>query len=503
MKRASLLFFGLLLLAKLVAAARLDLFGDEAFYYMCSQRLDLAYVDHPFMTALLVSGGVELFGAHAFGVRSLFLLLGALFPVLIYWLARPLVGRQDAWWAAACSLVIPATAYLGLLALPDVPHLFLAALALLLFQRALSRRSRWLWFAAGAVTALGLCTHYRFVLVPLAFGLFLILTRDGRRRLRSGGPWIALLTMLPGLLPVLIYNLRLDFAPFRFQSVDRHASGASFFALLKHIPSQMAATTPLMYVALIATLVVLLKRARRSDPTAALFATFSLTHLGLFFLASPVSDSEHANIHWPATGYLPLLVFVPGLLREFLLRRPTRFRTVLVAATPGLGVLVLSFAFLELNTQLFQIQALQRPFAGFSEVAREVELQLDAHRTLLGDPGMQVVVADNYMLAGNLDLKLGQRSRLFVLDHYKNHDHGRAAQFPQWGNGEAGLKACRGASAVVVVERTRIGSRDWERWREHIESFFQDLEPLGEVETPGGRSGKPKRFLLYLGRTIH
>ncbi|MFH0945482.1 MAG: glycosyltransferase family 39 protein [Planctomycetota bacterium] len=502
MKRTILLFFLLLMLGKTFAASRLDLFGDEAFYFMCSGRMDVAFADHPFMTALLVKIGTSLLGPVELGCRLVFLLLGALFPLLIFRLARPLVGSRDAWLAAGLSLVMPATAHLGLLALPDVPHLFLAALALLLFLRAVERPATWLFVAAGVVTALGLSTHYRFVLVPFSFGLCLILTRSGRALLRTRGPWLALLTMLPGLLPALLYNVRLDFAPFRYQAMDRHGSGFDLKALAEHIPAQMVATTPLMYVVLVATLVVMLRRMRQGDARMAPLALFSLSHLGLYLLASPITDASHASIHWPAPGYLPLLVFAPGILREFLQRKPTRLRRALVVATPGLGVLVLSLAFLELNTHLFRIQSLARPFAGWTEVAREAGRQLADHPELARAGSLPLLVADNYMLAGNLELKLAGRAELFVLDHQKGYEHGRAAQFAQWGNGEEGLRGRTGEDALVVVERTRTSSRGWEAWRAHVAAFFQKLEPLAEIETPGGKSGKPKRFEFYVGRGI-
>ena len=70
-----------LLLAALrfAVASRLELFGDEAFYFLCSRRLDLAYADHPFMTALWVRGGTLLLGPTPLGVRLLFLVSGLLF----------------------------------------------------------------------------------------------------------------------------------------------------------------------------------------------------------------------------------------------------------------------------------------------------------------------------------------------------------------------------------------------------------------------------------------
>lgn len=80
MTRVVLLLFALCLAANCVAAARLDLMPDEAFFWMCSQRLALSYVDHPPMTALLARGGAELFGTSPFGARALFVLAGALLP---------------------------------------------------------------------------------------------------------------------------------------------------------------------------------------------------------------------------------------------------------------------------------------------------------------------------------------------------------------------------------------------------------------------------------------
>ena len=57
MKRAIVFAFLVLTAAKVVVAANLDLFGDEAFYWQSSQRPALSYADSPFMTAMLVRAG--------------------------------------------------------------------------------------------------------------------------------------------------------------------------------------------------------------------------------------------------------------------------------------------------------------------------------------------------------------------------------------------------------------------------------------------------------------
>lgn len=496
--------FFVLLLLKGIAAFRLDLFGDEAFYFMCSKRLDWAFVDHPFMTALLVRCGTDLVGDSTFGVRFAFLLLGALYPWIVFWLADPLVGRRNAWWAAGATLLLPFCAHLGVVALPDVPLLVLATAALLCFERACRLGPTRFWLATGLIGALGLATHYRFVLVPFALGLFLLCTREGRHKLREAGPWLAVSTMLPGLLPVLLYNLRLDFAPMRYQGMERHDGGFDPEALLEHLPMQMGVVTPLLYVALIGALIGLLRRARRGDQAAGLCATFALVHLGLFFLTSPIADTEHANVHWPAPGYVPLLIFLAPTLSGFVSRRNSRLRRRLTLAVPISAALVLLLMFMELSIQPFGIQSLHRPFAGWTEVAAETERLLDAdpERYRDGESGRDLVVADNYMLAGNLAQKLGGRIDLYVLDHRKNAEHGRALQFPLWDRGEEALRRLTGRTALVVVQRNKSRSRHWDDWREHVGSFFARLEPLDPLVAAGGKDGGLQTFFLYRGEQI-
>ena len=76
-------------------------------------------------------------------------------------------------------------------------------------------------------------------------------------------------------------------------------------------------------------------RIEAGDDRAALLFLFSAVHLGLYLVTSPLADTSHATIHWPAPGYLPLIVFLPDLLRGFVQRRPTRGRRTLAYVVPG------------------------------------------------------------------------------------------------------------------------------------------------------------------------
>jgi hypothetical protein len=73
----------LLTLVKLVVAARLPLFVDEAFYWQEGQHLAWAYSDLPGLTAWLTRIGVGIGGNNPLALRAPFLLIAA------WWRASP------------------------------------------------------------------------------------------------------------------------------------------------------------------------------------------------------------------------------------------------------------------------------------------------------------------------------------------------------------------------------------------------------------------------------
>ncbi len=494
----------ILIAAKCLVAARLDLFGDEAFYWQCGQRPAIAYADHPLVTAMLTRLGTELAGDTTFGTRMVFLLLGAVFPLAIYRLALPQVGRRDAWLAAGASLAMPGFAQLGLLAVPDAVLLPAMAVFLLGLERATREGTNGAWLLAGFAGALGLATHYRFVLAPAAAIVYLVTSRRGRRHWRRKGPWLMLAALLPGLAPSVIHNLRSDFAPVRYYLTGRHGTNVDAGALLEHLAAQALLITPLLYLALIGVLVTLCRQALAGDDRAgfasrdraALAAACALAYLGFFFLASPFEDSGLTVAHWPLPGYVALLPYLPATLRRLAARGKAGRATAVLA--PALGLLVMALLLVDLGTGRLRLGSVREPFIGWSEAAARARSLVSLRPSV---SSQRLIVADNYKLGAQLEFALSGRTEIYVLDHHKNRQHGRAPQLVVWGIDETALSGRAGEEALLVIEASQTRSGEHDAWLAHAGSFFERLEPLDELRIPStGKRKEFKVFRYYRGR---
>lgn len=496
--------FTALAMVKLYLAANLDLFGDEAFYWQCAQRLAPAYADHPPLTALLIRLGTELLGQGVIGVRLLFVSMSLAIPALVWLLAKPLVGERDAWLAAGLTLLLPLAAWLGIAALPDVPLLFFSLLAMVGFERATRTDSTRVWLLFGVAVAGGFATHYRFVVLPASCGLYLLLTRTGRAQWRKPGLWLATAVGLLGLLPVIWFNLQENFAPLKYQFGERHPWQFDPRGLL-HAVEQAGVSTPALYGFLLVALVVAIARARRGDDRAALLACYGGVPIVLFALLAPVADQTRFSVHWPLPGYLPLLVLVPGVVREFLQKSPARsvrraigwlIPALGVAGTLGLGGYYVVVANLDRWYGMFPVGEAASNMAGWSELGDYATGVLDR----LGPNGPLNLLADRYYTSAQLEFELSGRLRIGALDESKIHSHGRVRQYRAWGMDERSFRRRHlGERALVVVDESKARYGFWRYAKVRaICRFFDRVELIDSVDI----FGSAQRFRFYLGQGL-
>lgn len=502
------------LLVKIFLIGNVDLFQDEVFYWQESQRLSIAYSDMPFMTAWLIHLGTSVLGNSTAGVRFVFLLLGSLIPVLMYWLAKPVVGSDRAFCAAGLCLLMPLLGSMGSIAAPDVALIVLDLLALGFFERATRTGALSYWLLTGVVMALGFCTHYRFLPFVAAGMLYLTVTDKGRQCWRSPGVWISGVIGLMGVLPLVYFNYSYDNAAVAYHFMERHPWEFKAKGLLFSL-EQALVVTPLFFGFLLATLLSLYRVVRGGDDRATLFILFVFVQAGVYYLLSPFTDQSRISFHWPLSGYLPLLVFMPGYMLSFIDGAPSLFRMKLrrglVAVTLVFGLFTSMALLFSHGMQGFYDKVFPQlnrgfiagnsNFAGWKEMAGTVDQLIIQASKNSGISEVGLLVGEHYVVASQLEFYLGRRYQVYTVDDDKAGEDGRSLQLRLWDIDTGGLLQRAGENALItllVVERGKYSARKHRAAIERLCSVFSDMKKLGQLSLWDGIKG----YEFYYGENI-
>lgn len=450
---------GVALALKVVVATELQLFGDEAFYWWESQYPAAAYSDLPFLTSALVSLGTSILGDTFLGVRLFFLVLGGLLPLGVFILAEPIVGKRDAYWAALASLIVPMVGTLGLLAIPDVPLVVLCTYLIAVFERALRTGMLRYWFVGGVLNAVGFCIHYRFAAFFAAAGIFLLVCQQGRKQWRKPGLYLALLLTLPGLYPLLSFNLQNEFGGLLFHFSDRHAwefhpEGLGFWW------QQAVLVTPLLFLLLACGVFRAVANARDGDWQSGLIATFSMVYILGFGLLNPWADQRSTTLHWPLPGYVFALVLLPATLRAFWKRWLTSGRRALLVLS------IASAKFATLGLIAYASITAWGPYVpaslsqfGTSKMAGWTEL-FNFTQGLKEAEGISnsLTVTVDYHDAAQIAFARGNDRGIYTTDTERAVRDGRALQLSLWQRDEKALRQMYSGQPALIVLRNEHAS---------------------------------------------
>lgn len=484
------------LLLKLLVALHLAPFVDEAFYWQESRHLAFGYSDLPPLTALMIRAGETMAGHGLFGMRWPFLLVASALPWLMVALGRRCFGPRVGWQAGLGSLMLPLAATLGVVALPDVALTSASALALYALVGAMDT-NRWRdWTLLGVALALAWVTHYRAGMLILAGLLVMLVTPRGRMQWRRPRFWWAMGIAVLGLIPIVVSNWQDSGAGLSFQLFQRNPWSFHAGALVQPL-EQALAVTPLLYGVLLWVLWRSLRRVRSGAPWDVLAVT-AATFLVGYFLLGLFADASHFRAHWPLPGYLPLLVALPVVLGEG--RQHPRWRRGVLTATVVIAVAgqVTIYGYLGATAvggraldPLQGMKAFPVNFTGWRASAAKTRQLLDTM------PRDTVLVADNFMLAAELDFALDGQRPVYTLDSPLNAKHGRAVQEAVWQRDEAGLRATHaGDPALLVVDEWILRAQQRPGWLGSICSRVAKPQFLTRLDLYGDM----RRFGFYAAR---
>lgn len=319
--RAAIAVLAVGLVVRLVFAAVLPLFPDEAYYWDWSRHLAPGYFDHPPGVALTVRFGTALLSPFGLGLSALAVRLGpvlagiiaAVFTVAI---ARRIAGDGAALVGALVMTVLPLAAAGLVLAAPDAPLLATSSVALYCVVRALEEpmRSngslRW-WALTGLFLGAAFWSKYTSILLPVGVLIAVLAHAELRKRLREPGPYVACVIATLVFVPVLVWNYHHDWISFTYQL--RHglgtAPGSVVVAALERegdfLGGQAGLASPILFV--MAAVAVGRTLRRRKNPAEFVLAVIATVAFALF-TASALKKRVEPN--WPAPAYIPALALV-------------------------------------------------------------------------------------------------------------------------------------------------------------------------------------------------
>lgn len=284
------------LAVRLVVGALAPLSEDEAYYRLWSLQPALGYFDHPPMIAWWIWAGRQVLGDTALGVRLLPTLAASLTTLLTFDLARTLGFGERV--AARAGIWLNATVLMGLggqLAVPDAPNALFWTATLCCAFRAARGRPAW-WLAAGAMAGLDCLSKYSALFLAPGVLLWLALSADGRRRLRTPWPWLAAVIALAVFAPNIGWNAGHGWMTFGKQFGRAEIASLAPGYLAKLIFDQVFLLNPL-----IAVFIGIAVRRRTAWPLLAIAAPFAL-----YLVVHSLHDEVQGQ--WPSPLYPMLMV---------------------------------------------------------------------------------------------------------------------------------------------------------------------------------------------------
>ncbi|MBS0028484.1 ArnT family glycosyltransferase [Chitinophaga sp. 22321] len=219
----------------LLQACFSELWDDEAYYWVYSRHLDWGYFDHPPMIALLIKIGYGIFH-NELGVRLLIVVVNT----LTLWITARLIASKD---NKLFYLLIGAMGAMqigGILAVPDVPLIFFAAIYFWVYRNFVNEQTWKNTILLGLSMALMFYSKYHGVLLVF----FTVLSNINLAKVFKFYVACIITTVL--FLPHIYWQYTHGFPSLQYHLVDRNASSYDISYSLDYLGGQLLLFGPLL-----------------------------------------------------------------------------------------------------------------------------------------------------------------------------------------------------------------------------------------------------------------
>ncbi|WP_374656135.1 ArnT family glycosyltransferase [Phenylobacterium sp.] len=300
-------------------ATPLELYPDEAQYWLWSRTLDWGYYSKPPVIAWLIWSTTHIGGDAEPWIRLSAPLLHALTTLCVYQIGRRLYDAPAGFLAAALYLLMPAVQLSSLVMATDAPLLAFLSLALLAYvelPHAQGRRRLALAAAVGAATGLAFLSKYAAIYGVIGIALHSILSRPARAEWNVRTAALAIGAFLLVLAPNLVWNAGHGFATVQHTAANAAWGGRQLFNFAElgdFVASQFGVFGPIPFAVLIGGTILLAAR-RKLRPQDVLLLCFALPPL---LIVTGQSFISRANANWSGAGYAPGAILVAAWLMRW------------------------------------------------------------------------------------------------------------------------------------------------------------------------------------------
>ena len=463
-----------LVVLQLWLLSNLQLFGDEAFYWLEGQRIDWSYAELPGWTAWMIRLGTDVFGQHYFAVRIISYLNFIASFFAIYLIIKTIGAKFQAT-NLLLILAIPLYVLIALMALPDIWLINFILWITYFIISAVMSSSATKWFLAGVFIAISLNVHVRMWIWLFFAAIVFFVVFIKQKHIIKPALLITLPVALIGIIPIVIFNFNNDFALFDFQFGRRHpwqfqVSNISFLL------SQFIVITPIILYVWFKTI----SQFSKQSPTVKWIMMTSLFHALFYVITSLFADGLRTTVHWLLASYIPVLIIAPNL--------NTVNKKILNTAIISGGfislLLLLVFVFHKASNSPLQERLFDNS-NGWQQLAIRIRQLQVKNKT-------KNIIADYFMTGAELAFELKDFQSLKVLSHKKNVKHGREKQLKIMG-----LLLTQPSKyqnhALLIVEDSTLKLQEKAKYYSKLCSSFEKIAYLETITNQNSR----KQFHVF------
>jgi 4-amino-4-deoxy-L-arabinose transferase-like glycosyltransferase len=491
-----------------------ELYPEEAQYWVWSRHLDFGYFSKPPMIAWLIRAATTLGGDREAFVRLLAPVSHAIAALALQRACARLYGGWTGFWAAALYSLAPGVQLSAAVVATDAPLMAFCALALWAYAAWLTAprataRVRW---AALLGLWIGLAGLSKYAVLYLVIGLVLhaVLISSVRRRWRPIEVLAMVGVALLALAPNLIWNGAHGFQTVAHTAADAAwqpepgAAAAHHLAAHAHhgltfdprqapgfLLSQLGVFGPIPFIALVVGLVLWVRRPS-GEHADRMLLTLTLPALVIILVESLVA---RANANWAAIAYVP-----GAALTAAWVVRWRAWRT-LSAAVATQGAMVVLFFAAGVSPALANKVGLANSFKrarGWEAVAALVDAQVAKLETAKVGPLSSIAIDDRFTynaLAYYRRQAMARDAtpmRMWVREARPHNEAETAAPLTQGPQGQR----------VLFVDVSEAGRKDSALYRNEAMRDFRSVEVLGawRVWTDPKHA---REVVIFLGHDFH